>query len=72
MIGSQYECEPSTYDGMYSMVRPLLFEAETPTTWEPEKDDAPEKAAAGEATRKAPAAIAKIDFILTSSRLLVS
>lgn len=53
------------------MVRPALFEAETPTTWAPEKDDAPEKAAAGEARRRAPVAIATIDFMVTCSRFLV-
>lgn len=53
------------------MVRPALFEAETPTTLDPEKDDAPEKAAAGETTRRAPVAIARTDFMLTSNRLLV-
>ena len=51
------------------MVRSALFEAETPTTWDPAKEDTPEKAAAGEATRRAPVAIARTDFMLT--RLVV-
>lgn len=53
------------------MVRAALFEAETPTTWDPEKDDVPEKAAAGEATRRAPVAIARTDFMFTCSILIV-